>query len=240
MMRFPARLTVQLAKARVARIFKSAVPSLIYCADSAEVLRPGSDAPVSREKMQLLLENPAPVIWIAGSEPLLHPGIGHFVRAIAQSRHFVFLETGGTLLRRRVHEFQPLPQIFLTVRLDAMDAPNSALALEGLRAAHLSGFFTVVHSVVREDSDIAELRRVRSFISESDVDGWLVTAASPDHALARKAAEARALIAGWFWRQFSERLERALLSRTQGQELPSASSAGGLRPEAREESVKVA
>jgi hypothetical protein len=240
MMRLPARLTAQWAKARVARILKSAAPSPLYCVDSAEVLRPGSDAPVSHEKMQMLLENPAPVIWIRGSEPLLHPGIGHFVRAVAQSRHFVFLETNGTLLRRRIHEFQPLPQVFLTVRLDRLDAPDSALAAEGLRAARLSGFFTVVHSVVREDSDIAELRGVRSFISENDTDGWLVTAALPDQVLARKAAEARGLIASWFWRRFSERVERALSSQTQDQELRSASPVEGPRREAREESVKVA
>ena len=126
MMRLPARLTAQLAKARIARIFKPAVArSLVHCVDPAEILHPGSAAPVSREKMQALVESPSPVIWIGGSEPLVNPGIGHFVRAIGQNDRFVFLETGGALLRRRIHEFQPLPQLFLSVRLGALDAEFS-------------------------------------------------------------------------------------------------------------------
>lgn len=226
MMRFPARLTAQLAKARIARIFNSTLPSsLVHCVDPAAVLHPGSGAPV---------------IWIGGNEPLLHPGIGHFVRAIAQSRHFVFLETDGTHLRRRIHEFQPLPQVFLTVRLGALHGSDSALALEGLRAARLSGFLTVVHSTVRDNTVIAELRGIRSFISENDVDGWLVTAASSTVALVREAAEARGLIAGRFWRQFSERVEDALMEQLQGKQLTRASSVEEPRGETREESVRVA
>ena len=243
MMRLPARLTAKLAKAQITRIFNSAsAPSLLHCVDPAEVLHPGCAAPVSREKMQELIENPAPVIWIGGSEPLLHPGVGHFVRVLAQSGHFVFLETTGAFLRRRLHEFQPSPQLFLTVRLDSLHVAESAPAIEGLRAARLSGFFTVVHSVIREDSDLAQLAAIRVFISEKDVDGWLITSGGMDEAIARKTAEARGLIRAGFWRQFSEHLEGAFLAQGQARKTHTSSDSLTERPpaEAPEENVRVA
>ena len=243
MVRLPARLTSKLAKARIAQIFNSAptCPPL-HCVDPAEVLHPGSAAPVSREKMRALMENPAPVIWIGGSEPLLHAGIGHFVRAIAQCGHCVFLETDGTALRRRIHEFQPQPELFLTVRLNSLQTPESAPAAEGLRAARLSGFFTVIHTRVRENLDCAQLTTLRSFITENDVDGWLITAASPDEAVARKTAEARGLIRSSFWRQFSEHVEGALLSQTLVWQLHDAQVFVSESPhtETREEGVRIA
>lgn len=243
MVRLPARLTSKLAKARVAQIFNSAPPGpLLLCVNPSEVLHPGSGAPVSREKMRALMKNPAPVIWIGGSESLLHAGIGHFVRAIVQSSHCVFLETDGSALRRRIHEFQPQRELLLTVRLDSLQTPESALAVEGLRAARLSGFLTVIHSLVDEDSDAARLATLGSFIAEKDADGWLITAASSGQAVVRKAAEARGLIRSNFWRLFSEHVEEALLLQTPARETRKEQTfvPESLHTEASEEGMRIA
>ncbi len=241
MMRLPAPLLAKLVQSRIARLFRSApARTLIQCVEPAEILHPGAAAPVSREKMQSLLESRAPVIWIGGSEPLDHPGIAHFVRAIAQGGHYVFLETSGTLLRRRLHEFQPLLRLFLTVRLNAPQAPASALAVEGLRAARLSGFFTVVHSVVLDISDTAELKNLRVFLAEKDVDGWLITAASADRTVARKAAEARNLIPSASWRRLSKLVEHELLLQAKARESYETSVANKPPAESCEESIRVA
>ena len=243
MVRLPARLTSKLAKARIAQFLNSGPPGpLLHCVDPGEVLHPGSAAPVSREKLHALLQNFAPVIWIGGTEPLYHAGIGHFVRAIAQSGHCVFLESDGTALRRRIHEFHPLPELFLTVRLDSPQVPEAALAVEGLRAARLSGFFTVIHSRVREDSDLAQFATLRSFIAEKDIDGWLITARSSNEGVVRKAAEARGLIGSSFWRQFSEHVEEALLLGTPARELQSTQGFGpeSLDSQAGEEGMRIA
>ena len=243
MMRLPARLSAKLAKIRVAQIFNPATAHpLMQFVDPAEVLHPGADAPVSRERMQGVLKNAAPVVWIGGSEPLLHAGIGHFARAIGQSGHFVFLETDGALLRRRIHEFQPAPHLFLAVHIDSLLEGESALAIEGLRAARLSGFFTVIHSLAREGSDVAQFGALREFIGQKDVDGWLITAESSDGAAARKAAEARRLIPSSFWRQFSAHLEEVLLAKKQSRESHDAQALvpERLRAKADEEGVRIA
>jgi len=228
-MRFPALLSAKLAKARIAGIFRGARPTpLVDFVDATEVLHAGSAHPISHERIRSLLVNPAPILWIGGSEPLEHPGIAHLVRAIVQSGRFVFLETCGMLLRRRIHEFQPVPQLFLTIR---SDGPPSAgpkprdpgafeLALEGLRTARLSGFFTSVHSPVCEDSDVSRLQVLSGILCAADVDGWMITAATTGDPTSRKAREARNLIPNAQWRWLSGHVERELLSASKTSEVP--------------------
>jgi len=221
-MRFPALLFAKLAKARFAGFFRGAsqVP-LVDFVDAAEVLHSGSAHPVSHERIHSLLASHAPILWIGGSEPLEHPGIAHLVRAVVQSGRFVFLETCGTLLRRRIHEFQPVPQLFLTVRSDGPSvSPNPdarkpgafELALEGLRAAQLSGFFTAVHSPIREDLESSRLQMLAGILSSTEIDGWMITSASTDETALQKAVEARKLILNARWRWLSGHIEGELLS----------------------------
>lgn len=241
MMRWPALLLAKLVQRRIARVFHAApAPSFLQVVDPAEILHSDSPVPVLHEKMQSITESLAPVIWIGGSEPLDHPGIAHFVYAIAQSRHCVFLETNGTLLRRRIHEFQPLPQLFLTVRLDMLQAPESGLAVEGLRAARLSGFCTAIHSRIRQDSALADLKPLRAFVTGNDLDGWLITGGSTDSNLALKAAEARNLIPSVFWRWFSQLVEHELIAQAKGRESLGGFAANKLSAEPCEESERVA
>jgi hypothetical protein len=118
--------------------------------------------------------------------------------------------------------------LFLIVRIDRPSSPagriirkTSAfeLAVEGIRAARLSGFFTVVHSSVREDSDLSLLREFSILLSGLDVDGWLITSPSAGESASRKAGEARKLIPNSQWRQFSGRLEREILSLSKSREM---------------------
>jgi MoaA/NifB/PqqE/SkfB family radical SAM enzyme len=228
-MRFPALLSARLARARVAGLFRGAHSApLIDFLDAAEVLHPGSAHPVSHERIRSILGSPAPILWIGGSEPLEHPGIAHLLRAIVQSGRFVFLETSGTLLRRRIHEFQPAPQLFLTARIDwpspsvGRDIGNPRafeLALEGIRAARLSGFFTAIRSSVREDSNVSRLQDFSNLLSRLEVDGWLITAATPTDSAVRKASEARKLMANSQWRRFSAHVERGILSASKSCEI---------------------
>ena len=246
-MRFPAHLSAKLAAARLAGFFREPQPgALIQFLDTAEVLHSGSAHPVSHERIREILDSPAPIHWIGGSEPLEHPGIAHLIRAIAQSGRFVFLETRGALLRRRIHEFQPTPQLFLTVRIDGSpeaasgDTRNAGvfeLVLEGIRAARLSGFFTAVRSGVGEDSDVSRLEGLSNPFSELDVDGWVITASTAGDCAVQKADEARKLIPNSQWRWFSGQLERELLSVSRTAEVHGASSNKKQTAQACEESV---
>ena len=218
-MRFPLRLTAELTMARLAqklRLAQGARP--IQFVDAAEILHPDSGHPVSHGKIRDIIGSRSPVIWIGGSEPLCHPGIAHLVRAIAQSGHFVFLETAGTLLRRRIHEFQPVSRLFLTVRLEpGAQRPASKslqegaweLAAEGIRAARLSGFLMCVHVCVHAETELGEMAELIPLART--LDGMVITPANGGSnstslyaaTLRRKTAEARKLIGSKWWEFFS-------------------------------------
>jgi hypothetical protein len=221
MMRFPLRLTADLIRARFARVGRPDLsPSPVQFLDAAELLHHDSNHPVSHEKIRKAISSRFPAVWIGGSEPLHHPGVAHLVRAITGSGHFVFLETDGTMLRRRIHEFQPVSRLFLTVRLDPgaqLHAsrslrPNSLeLGAEGIRAARLSGFLVCVHTRVHVETEPGEMAELIQFAQSREVDGMVITSAdggshsaNPEAAaLHRKTAEARKLMRSKWWESFS-------------------------------------
>lgn len=253
MLRFPLRLTADLAKAR----FTSGARPIQFV-DAAEILHHGASHPVSHEKIRQLISSRCPVVWIGGSEPLEHPGVSHLVRAITQTGHFVFLETDGTFLRRRIHEFQPVARLFLTVRLDThvlgrnAKSPGSNaldLAVEGLRAARLSGFLLCIYARVQAETDLSQMARQIEFSQSLDVDGVVISrancASNPSSTEAvvveQKTAEARQLIPSPWWRSFSRIVAPVLASEHR------MAQKGGLQTDhqqedshANEEGVKVA
>jgi hypothetical protein len=228
MMRFPLRLTAELTKVLIAqrlRFGRAVHPVLTL--DAAEILLSGSSHPIAHEKIREITDSGSPAVWIGGSEPLGHPGIAHLVRAIMQSGHFVFLETDGTALRRRIHEFQPVPRLFLTVRMDsgmwtftsgrAQPGPSN-LAVEGLRAARLSGFSVCVFLRVTAATNLREAAELFDAARSLDVDGIVVSpargesnSANPEvEALCRNTVEARKLIGNKWWESFSRLVDHKL------------------------------
>jgi len=225
MMRFPLRLTADISRARLAKRLGFALGVRpIQFLDAAEILHHDSSQPVSHERIREINSSRSPAIWMGGTEPLHHAGIAHLVRAITQTGHFVFLETDGTLLRRRIHEFQPVPRLFLTVRLEPAvkrHTPNGIredafeLAVEGIRAARLSGFLICVHARVCLETKQGETAELIQFARSLDVDGIVITPASggsnsanpDDAALHGKTEEARKLIGSKWWESFSRIVE---------------------------------
>ncbi len=223
-MPLPLRLTAELMKARIAqRLRLGRITRPVQFVDSAEILLSDSSHPISHEKIREITDSGSPVVWIGGSEPLQHPGIAHLVRAITQSGHFVFLETDGTALRRRIHEFQPESRLFLTVRMDSgvprasgvVETSASELAIEGIRAARLSGFSICLCVHVTAETNLNETAELLSLARCLDVEGIVISPAggeaqtsSPSaEALIRKIEEARKMIGSKWWESFSQLIE---------------------------------
>jgi len=248
MLRFPLQLSKELAKARFARISHPEV-NLVQLVDAADLLHRDSSHPISHEKIRQLISSRSPVVWIGGSEPLDHPGVAHLVRVITQNGHFVFLETNGTLLRRRIHEFQPVPRLFLTVRLEpgvhthaSVAERNSShqLTIEGIRAARLSGFFVCVKVYVYAGASLSSLSELVQFSRSLEVDGIVVSSANGE---ANLATEARKLVGSLWWQFFSRLIQPSWSAAPSVQtiEVPAADlSDTAPQTHADEESVRVA
>ena len=228
-MRFPLRLSADLAMARLAQNSggNAASSSVILLAPMEPASPSGLDSSThpaapraGTELLARVRSASAPVVWIGGAEPLLHPEMGQLTRCIAGIGRHIFLETDGALLRRRIHEFRPVPRLFLTLRWNGLERSHDVragragafrAALEGMRVARLSGFVICVHARVHAETELGEMAELVQFARALDVDGIVISpgnggsnSANSDAAASqRKVAEARKLIGSKWWESFS-------------------------------------
>jgi hypothetical protein len=215
MTRFPLRLQAKIRRAQFARMLgrRLSASALVL---RVELLRPGNGAPDPEVKSEQELrheaqQSAAPVIWLGGAEPLQHAACGKFTRELADGSRYVFVETDGRFLRRRIHEFRPVSRLYLTVRF-ADGGENWALALEGIRAAKLSGFLICAHLPVKADSELAELLGLIEKLRALDADGFVVTGEAPE-----KLEAVWSAIGDRKWMEFSREIADALRGEVQGE-----------------------
>ncbi|MGB0697318.1 MAG: adenosyl-hopene transferase HpnH [Rhodospirillaceae bacterium] len=60
----------------------------------------------------------APIVSIAGGEPLLHKEIVQMVEGIVARKRFVYLCTNALLLKKRMKDFKPSPYLTFSIHLD--------------------------------------------------------------------------------------------------------------------------
>ena len=130
----------------------------------------------------------APIVWIAGAEPLDLPETPHVANSLAAAGRHVFLSTTGILLRRRIHEFQPSPGLHLTIRFDGAEVAHDGRAgrqgafrdaLESVRTAKLSGFLLCAQLILHAPSESVEVERLHGDLCKLDFDGFVISPASP-------------------------------------------------------------
>ena len=235
MMRFPLRLTADLTIARFSQKLRTKPerspllllnPMTSAGADGHDSGKLSFKSKPGTELLDCVRRSSAPVVWIGGAEPLLHPEMGQLTRCIAGIGRHVFLETGGALLRRRIHEFRPVSRLFLVLKLHGLETAYDLraqlpgafqAAMEGLRVARLSGFLTCVHARIDEETRLSDIAEFIRHAKTLDVDGVVISptggansASRSGEAPRRKTAEARKLIGNRWWEFFSQLVEPVL------------------------------
>jgi hopanoid biosynthesis associated radical SAM protein HpnH len=126
----------------------------------------------------------APVVSIAGGEPLLHPDIAKIARALVERDRFVYLCTNALLLERKLDEFEPDRHLSFSVHMDGPRVEHDfAVAREGvydvavsaIRAAVKRGFRVTTNSTL---FDGADPERMRGFFDEMmalGVEGMMIS-----------------------------------------------------------------
>jgi len=215
MTRFPLRLKAKIRRAQFARMLgrRLSASALVL---RVELLRPGNgprdpEVKSERELRDEAGQSAAPVIWLGGAEPLQHAACGKFARELADGSRYVFIETDGRFLRRRIHEFRPVSRLYLTVRF-ADGGENWALGLEGIRAAKLSGFLICAHLPVQANTELAEMFGLIEKLRALDADGFIVTGETPE-----KIAAVWGAVGDRKWMEFSREIEDALRGEVKGE-----------------------
>jgi MoaA/NifB/PqqE/SkfB family radical SAM enzyme len=234
MKRFPFWLWAELLRGQLAQSLRgSAKQNLILRLDPADHGSvsgpPGNGNPpgirTETDILGLVEASDAPVVWIGGSEPLRHSGIGGLARRVVDRGRTVFVETDGFHLRQRIHEFRPVSRLYLTLKFYGLQRSNDMRvrkdwvfrrAIEGIRAAKLSGFLICGHVLVDAETDLDEVKQLKEQLLGMDVDGLLVSAPpggfraeNQEREIAeRKLMEARKIVESRGWGAFGRLLER--------------------------------
>lgn len=85
------------------------------------------------ECMQAIDECGAPIVSIAGGEPLIHKDMARIVKGFIAKKKFVYLCTNALLLERKMDEYSPSPYLTFSVHLDGnRDRHDASVCREGV------------------------------------------------------------------------------------------------------------
>jgi hopanoid biosynthesis associated radical SAM protein HpnH len=83
--------------------------------------------------MQAIDECGAPVISIAGGEPLIHKEMPQIVQGFIQRKKFVYLCTNALLLEKRMDDYSPSPYLTFSIHLDGnRERHDASVCREGV------------------------------------------------------------------------------------------------------------
>ena len=125
----------------------------------------------------------APVVSIAGGEPLLHRQIDQIVVAIIRRKKFVYLCTNGLLLRKHLENYTPSPYLTFSVHLDGNREHHDALvcrqgvfdvAVDAIKTARQRGFRVTINSTLYEGVTAQEAAEFFDFAMDLGIEGITV------------------------------------------------------------------
>jgi hopanoid biosynthesis associated radical SAM protein HpnH len=133
----------------------------------------------------------APVVSIAGGEPLLHKDMPQIVRGIVKRRKFVYLCTNALLLEKKLDQYEPGPFFVWSVHLDGDAEMHDRSvcqpgvhkrAVAAIRRAKERGFRVNINCTLFNDAVPEKVARFFDMAKEMGVDGITV---SPGYAYER-------------------------------------------------------
>jgi hypothetical protein len=241
-MRTPVRLAVTLLKSQAAAPFrKGAFPIYRWAIKFGEtrLVVSSRPAPPSRgedkkaakaaaaQRTRAVRAAPwakSPIVWLTGASEILEqstaPGLA---RLLQECHRTVFLETDGFHLRKRIHEFRPDSRLYLTIRLYGMAEEHDARmqrpaafarAVEGIRAAQLSGFLICAHIVIEAATHTHDIEPLFAYLQSLRVDGVVISAAQDDDSANTRETltHCRRLLGNSWWAKISRLVQDSFQS----------------------------
>ncbi|HEV3228650.1 MAG TPA: adenosyl-hopene transferase HpnH [Solirubrobacteraceae bacterium] len=129
----------------------------------------------------------APVVSIAGGEPLIHPEIDVIAAELIKRKRFVYLCTNAILMERKLEKFTPSPYFAWAVHVDGMrERHDESVEREGvfdkavkaIRAAKARGFRVTTNTTFFTHDSPSTVRQVLDFLNdELEVDMMMISPA---------------------------------------------------------------
>ena len=133
----------------------------------------------------------APVVSIAGGEPLLHKEMPEIVAGIVARRRFVYLCTNALMMEKKLEQYRPSPFLVWSVHLDGDRQMHDRSvcqpgvyerAVAAIRRAKAAGFRVNINCTLFNDAEPGRVAAFFDTVKELGVDGITV---SPGYAYER-------------------------------------------------------
>ena len=179
------------------------------------------------DALQAVDECGAPVVSIAGGEPLLHKELPTIVKGIIARKKFVYLCTNALLMEKRMKDYEPSPYFVWSVHLDGdkedhdksvCQAGTYDRAVSAIKAAKARGFRCNINCTLFNNADPERMAKFFDTVMEMGVDGITV---SPGYAYERAPDQQHFLN-----RQTTKQLFRDIFKRGNGGKKWSFSQSG--------------
>lgn len=121
----------------------------------------------------------APIVSIAGGEPLLHKDLPKIVQGIVARKKYVYLCTNALLLKKRIDDYQPSPYLTFSIHLDGLQQRHDAAvcqegvferAVEAVKLALDKGFRVTVNCTLFQGENATEVAAFLDFCSDLGVE----------------------------------------------------------------------
>src|SRR6059058_4887786 len=117
----------------------------------------------------------APIVSIAGGEPLMHPQIDEIVRQLLARKKIVFLCTNAVLLPKHLHKFKPHRNFAWMVHIDGLrERHDESVAKEGvfdqavaaIKQAQAAGFRVMTNTTFFDTDTPQDVISVLDFLND--------------------------------------------------------------------------
>ena len=141
----------------------------------------------------------APVVSIAGGEPLLHREIEQIAEGIVARKKFVYLCTNALLLEKKIDRFKPSPYFVWSIHLDGDKEMHDRSVCEdgvyeravaAIKLAKAKGFRVNINCTLFDGADANRVARFFDTVMDLGLDGITV---SPGYAYERAPDQAHFL-----------------------------------------------
>ena len=136
------------------------------------------------ECMGAVEECGAPIVSIAGGEPLIHQEMPRIVRGYIRKNKFVYLCTNALLLDRRMDDYEPSPFLTFSIHLDGNSERHDASVcrdgvfnkcIDVIRKARGRGFRVTINCTLFQGESAEEVAEFMDMAMELGVEGVTIS-----------------------------------------------------------------
>ena len=134
--------------------------------------------------MSAIDECGAPVVSIAGGEPLIHDEMPRIVEGFIAKKKFVYLCTNAVLLERRMHYYKPSPYLTFSIHLDGNQERHDASVcrrgvfkkcIRAIKKAREKGFRVTINCTLFQGETPEEVAEFMDMATELGVEGVTIS-----------------------------------------------------------------